>query len=71
MGLTSALAAVLAEGLRDADTVVDDVLLSRELKLVAESIVQRHRVEPVRLHRVVLDTPRPTKIAVPGDPGRE
>ena len=38
---------------------------------MAEKIVQRHGVEPVRLHRVTIDLPRPTKMAVAGDPGHE
>jgi hypothetical protein len=71
MSLASALASAHDKALRDADTVVDDVLLSRNLKSVAESIARRHQIEPVRLHRVVMDIPHPTKMAVPGDPGKE
>ena len=71
MSLASALASALDKALRDADTVVDDILLSRDLKSVAGGIAQRHQVEPVRLHRVVMDNPHPTKMAVPGDPGKE
>jgi len=71
MSLTSALEAALGLALRDADAVADDVLLSRDLKTVADKIVQRHGVEPVRLHRVTIDLPRPTKMAVAGDPGHE
>lgn len=71
MSLSAALASALYKALRDADTVVDDVLLSRNLKAVAESICRRHQIEPVRLHRVVMDIPHPTKMAVPGDPGKE
>ncbi len=71
MSLTSALAATLDKAVRDADAVADDILLSRDLKTVAEKIVERHAVEPVRLHRVVIDTPRATKMAVPGEPGLE
>ena len=71
MSLTTALEAALDKALRDADAVADDVLLSRNLKTVAETIVQRHGVEPVRLHRVVIDSPHPTKMAVAGDPGHE
>lgn len=71
MSLTSALEAALDLALRDADAVDDDVLLSRDLKTVAANIFQRHAVEPVRLHHVSLDSPRPTKMAVAGDPGHE
>jgi DNA-directed RNA polymerase subunit L len=71
MSLTSALEAALDLALRDADAVSDDVLLSRDLKSVAEDIFRRHGAEPVRLHRVSLDLPRPTKMAVAGDPGHE
>jgi hypothetical protein len=71
MSLTSALEAALDKALRDAQAVDDDVLLSRNLKTVAETIAHRHGVEPVRLHRVTIDLPRPTKMAVAGDPGHE
>ena len=71
MSLTAALEAVLDAALRDADAVADDVLLSKNLKTVADTITQRHGVEPVRLHRVAIDAPRPTKMAVAGDPGHE
>lgn len=71
MSLTTALGAELDAAFRDADAVSDDVLLSRNLKTVAQNIVERHTVEPVRLHRVMIDAPRPTKMAVPGEPGYE
>jgi hypothetical protein len=71
MSLASALESALARALSDVATVVDDVLLSRHLKSVGEDIAQRHYIEPVRLHQVILDMPRPTRIAVPGDPGQE
>ena len=71
MSLTSALEAALDLALRDADAVADDVLISRDLKTAAEKIVQRHGAEPVRLHRVTIDLPRATKMAVAGDPGHE
>ncbi len=71
MSLSAALASALYKALRDADTVVDDVLLSRNPKSVAESISRRHQIEPVRLHRVVMDIPHATKMAIPGDPGKE
>lgn len=71
MSLTSALEAERDKALRDADAVADDVLLSRDLKTVADAVFQQHGVEPVRLHRVHLDSPRTTKMAVPGGPGHE
>ena len=71
MSLTTALEAVLEAALRDADAVADDVLLSRNLKGVADSIITRHAVAPLRLRRVMFDAPHPTRIAVAGDPGRE
>ena len=71
MSLTSALEATLDKALRDADAVADDVLLSKNLKTVAEAIVRQHGVEPVRLHRVAIDLPHATKMAVAGDPGHE
>lgn len=71
MSLTTALNAAREAALRDADAVADDVLLSRNLDAVAEAIVLRHTATPVRLHRVTLDVPRPTKLAVAGDPGHE
>ena len=71
MSLTSALEAALDRALRDADAVADDVLLSKNLKTVAEAIVRQHGVEPVRLHRVAIDQPHATKMAVAGDPGHE
>jgi len=71
MSLTSALEAARDRALKDADAVADDVLLSKDLKALAEDIFRRHGAEPVRLHRVTLDTPHPTKMAVAGDPGHE
>jgi hypothetical protein len=71
MSLTTALEAVLEAALRDADAVADDALLSRNLKGVADSIITRHTVAPLRLRRVMFDTPHPTRMAVAGDPGRE
>jgi len=71
MSLTSALEATLDKALRDAGAVADDVLLSKNLKTVAEAIVRQHGVEPVRLHRVAIDQPHATKMAVAGDPGHE
>jgi hypothetical protein len=71
MSLTTALEAVLEAAIRDADAVADDVLLSRNLKGVADSIITRHAVAPLRLRRVMFDAPHPTRIAVAGDPGRE
>ena len=71
MSLASALESAFAKALRDADSVSDDVLLSRNFKSAGEDIARRHYIEPVRLHRVILDMPRPTKMAVPGDPGQE
>lgn len=71
MSLTTALDAGRVAALHDAEAVADDVLLSRNLDAVAESIVLRHTVAPLRLHRVTLDVPRPTKLAVAGEPGLE
>ncbi len=71
MSLTTALETVLEAAIRDADAVADDVLLSRNLKGVADSIISRHAVAPLRLRRVMFDAPRPTRMAVAGDPGRE
>jgi len=71
MSLTDALEGVLDSALRDAAAVPDDVLLSRNLKAVADSIITGHAAMPVRLRRVMFDTPRATRIAVAGDPGRE
>jgi len=71
MSLTTALEAVLEAAIRDADAVADDVLLSRNLKGVADSIITRHGVAPLRLRRVMFDAPHATRLAVAGDPGRE
>jgi hypothetical protein len=71
MSLTTALEAARDSALKDADAIADDALLSKDLKAVAEDIFRRHGAEPVRLHRVTLDLPRPTKMAVAGDPGHE
>ena len=71
MSLTTALEAVLEAALREADAVADDVLLSRNLKGVADSIITKHTVAPIRLRRVMFDVPHPTRMAVAGDPGRE
>ena len=71
MSLSTALEAVIDAALREADAVADDVLLSRNLKAAADSIITSHSVMPVRLRRLMFDVPRPTKLAVAGDPGRE
>jgi hypothetical protein len=71
MSLTTALEAALDAALRDAGAVADDALLSKNLKGIAEGIAAKHLVEPVRLRRIVFDTPRPTRMAVAGEPGRE
>jgi hypothetical protein len=71
MSLTTALESVLEAALRDADAVADDVLLSRNLKGVADTIITRHTVAPIRLRRVMFDVPHPTRMAVAGDPVRE
>ena len=71
MSLTTALEAVLEAALRDTDAVADDVLLSRNFKGIADSIITRHTVVPIRLRRLMFDAPRPTKLAIAGDPGRE
>jgi hypothetical protein len=71
MSLTTALEAAMDAARRDADAVSDEVLLSRSLKAVAEKIVERHALEPVRLRHVMIDSPRPTKMAVAGEPGYE
>ena len=56
--MTTALEAARDRALKDADAIADDVLLSKDLKAVAEDIFRRHGAEPVRLHRVTLDLPR-------------
>jgi hypothetical protein len=71
MSLSTALEAVLDAALRDADALDDAVLLSRGLKGAADSIITTHTVQPVRLRRIMFDSPRPTRMAVAGDPGRE
>jgi hypothetical protein len=71
MSLTTAFEAVLEAAIRDADAVADDVLLSRNFAAVADSIITKHFVAPIRLRRVMFDVPRATKMAVAGDPGRE
>ena len=71
MSLTTALESVLEAARRDIYAVADDVLLSRGLKGVADSIITKHNVAPIRLHRVMFDAPHPTRVAVAGDPGRE
>jgi hypothetical protein len=71
MSLTTALEDVLEAAVREADSVADDALLSRNLKGVTDTIITKYAVSPIRLSRVTFDTPRPTFMAVAGDPGRE
>jgi hypothetical protein len=71
MTLTTALEDVLEAALREADSVADETLLARNLKGVTDSIITKYSVSPIRLSRVTFDTPRPTRLAVAGDPGRE
>lgn len=49
----------------------DDVVLSSRYAVIPAQVAERHYLTPVRLGRAAYDTPRPTKMAVAGEPGRE
>ena len=49
----------------------DEAVLSSKYAAIPAEVAERHYLMPVRLGRAVFDTPRATKLAVPGEPGRE
>lgn len=71
MSITDEFSARLARARGDAVKVADDVLLSRDLAPIASRIAEQYQFERVRLGRVILDNPHPTRIGAPGGPGDE
>jgi hypothetical protein len=57
--------------LREVDRVEDDVLLTKDLGTLAEQIAERHILAPPRLRKAIIGLPRPTRMAVAGEPGSE
>jgi hypothetical protein len=71
MSLAKRLEAMRERAQREIYALDDDVLLSSRHVVTPEEIAERHYLAPVRLGRASFDTPRPIKMAVPGDPGQE
>jgi hypothetical protein len=57
--------------LLEVNKIDDDVVLSKDPDHLVGQIAERHYLEPPRLHRAVIGTPRAVSMAVPGEPGRE
>lgn len=71
MNLAGRLDSSREDALREIDKIDDDVVLSKDLDHLVGQIAERHYLEPPRLHRAVIGTPRAVSMGVPGDPGRE
>ena len=71
MSLAKRLEALRERAQREVYALDDDVLLSSRHVITPDEIAERHYLAPVRLGRASYDTPRPIKMAVPGDPGQE
>ena len=71
MSLAKRLEALRERAQREVYALDDDVLLSSRHAVKPDEIAERHYLAPVRLGRASYDTPRPIKMAVPGDPGQE
>ena len=71
MSLAKRLEAMRERAQREVYALDDDVLLSSRHVVTPEEVAERHYLAPVRLGRASFDTPRPIKMAVPGDPGQE
>jgi len=71
MSLAKRLEALRERAQREVYALDDEVLLSSRHVVTPEEIAERHYLAPVRLGRASFDTPRPIKMAVPGEPGNE
>jgi len=71
MSLAKRLEVLRERAQREVYALDDDVLLSSKHAVKPDEIAERHYLAPVRLGRASYDTPRPIKMAVPGDPGQE
>jgi hypothetical protein len=71
MSLAKRLESLRERARRDVLGLEDDVVLSSRHAEIPAEVAQRHYLTPVRLGRAAYDSPRPTKMAVAGEPGRE
>jgi hypothetical protein len=71
MNLAGRLDSLREGALREIDKIDDGVLLSKDLDHLVGQIAERNYLEPPRLHRAVIGTPRAVSVKVPGEPGRE
>ena len=71
MNLAGWLESLREGALREIDKIDDGVLLSKDLDHLIDQVAERNYLEPPRLHRAVIGTPRAVSVKVPGEPGRE
>jgi hypothetical protein len=71
MNLAGWLESLREGALREIDKIEDGVLLSKDLDHLIDQVAERNYLEPPRLHRAVIGTPRAVSVKVPGEPGRE
>ncbi len=71
MSLAKRLESLRERARRDVLGLDDDVVLSSRHAAIPLEVAERHYLTPVRLGRAAYDSPRPTKMAVAGEPGRE
>jgi hypothetical protein len=71
MSLAKRLESLRERAQRDVDALDDDTLLTSRHAATPAELAERHFLAPVRLGGAAYDTPRPIKMAVAGEPGRE
>ena len=71
MSLAKRLESLRERAQRDVFALEDDALLSARHAVLPAQIAEQHYLPPVRLGSATFDTPRPIKMAVAGEPGRE
>jgi hypothetical protein len=71
MTLATCLESLRAAARRDAEKLEDDVLIDKDPRRLAETIAERHYLEPLRLHNAMVGQPRAAILGVAGEPGLE
>jgi hypothetical protein len=71
MSLAKRLESLRERAQREVLGLDDDVVLSSRHAVIPAQVAERHYLTPVRLGGAAYDTPRQTKMAVAGEPGRE
>jgi hypothetical protein len=71
VSLTSKLETLREAALLDIDKLDDEVLISKNAAHLAEQVASAHYVEQPRVRRAVITSPRPARLQLPGDPGKE